>query len=257
MYIYIIENKCVMARQKGIVFFEGTLGGINFYYRKGVPIARRAGGGFNAKAIKTSPKMVRVRESNSEFALCSTINKHFKRALQPFLLGYKDGTLHARLMRLFLGLKDLDATSERGKRRVGVGYATAYGPRLLSDFKVTPERPRLFDADYSFDWDALQLEVRNFSIASAQYPVGADTMEVMVGVLRFDFDTCTYDSVMADRVFIDRDFGATTFTIAVDGLPEGVGVLVAVARVAFYQRVNDRLFLLPGSAGFGVEMFSC
>lgn len=257
MYIYIIENKCVMARQKGIVFFEGTLGGINFYYRKGVPIARRAGGGFNAKAIKTSPKMVRVRESNSEFALCSTINKHFKRALQPFLLGYKDGTLHARLMRLFLGLKDLDATSERGKRRVGVGYATAYGPRLLSDFKVTPERPRLFDADYSFDWDALQLEVSNFSIASAQYPLGADTMEVMVGVLRFDFDTCTYDSVMADRVFIDRDFGATTFTIAVDGLPEGVGVLVAVARVAFYQQVNDRLFLLPGSAGFGVEMFSC
>ena len=242
-----------MAKQKGIVFFEGTLGGINFYYRKGVPTARRAGGGFNAKAIKTSPNMVRVRESNSEFALCSTINKHFKRALKPFLAGYKDGTLHARLMRLFLSIKDLDATSGRGKRRVGVGYATAYGPRLLSDFKVTPERPRLFDATYGFDWDALQFEVSNFSIASAHYPEGADTMEILVGVLRFDFDTCTYGSVMADPVFIDRNFGATSFAIAVDGLPEGDGVLVAVVRVAFYQRVNDRLFLLPG--GFGVEMF--
>ena len=51
-----------MAKQKGVVFFEGTLGGINFYYRKGVPTARAAGGGFNRRAIKTSPRMVRVRD---------------------------------------------------------------------------------------------------------------------------------------------------------------------------------------------------
>ena len=243
-----------MARQKGIVFFEGTLGGINFYYRKGVPTARRAGGGFTAKAIKTSPSMERVRESNTEFALCSKINKHFKLALRPYLVGYKDGTLHARLMRLFLSIKDLDATSKRGQRRVGVGYATAYGPRLLSDFKVTPERPRLFDGTYGFDWDTLRFEVSDFSVSGARFPDGADTMEVVVGVLRFDFETCTYTSVMADGIFVDRDFEATAFAIVVNGLPEGDGVLVAVARVAFYQRVNGGLYLLPGGEGYGVVL---
>lgn len=246
-----------MARQKGIVFFEGTLGGINFYYRNGVPTARRAGGGFTAKAIKTSPNMVRVRESNSEFALCSTVNKYFKLALRPFLAGYKDGTLHARLMRLFLGIKDLDATSERGERRVGIGYSTVYGPKVLSDFVVTPGRPNLFSCSYAFDWDALRFDVHDFSVAAANFPKGADVLEVVVGVLRFDFETCTYNSVMADPVFVDRDFDASSFAIAVNGLPEGDGVLVAVARVAFYQRVNDGLFLLPGGDGFGVEMFGC
>ena len=72
-----------MAKQKGVVFFEGTIGGINFYYRKGVPTARASGGGFNKRAIKNSPKMVRVREQNSEFANCSKVNKAFKNAIRP------------------------------------------------------------------------------------------------------------------------------------------------------------------------------
>ncbi|APY07258.1 hypothetical protein BWZ20_02590 [Winogradskyella sp. J14-2] len=246
-----------MAKQKGIVFFEGTLGGINFYYRKGVPTARRAGGGFTAKAIKHSPNMVRVRESNSEFALCSKINKYFKLALKPFLAGYKDGTLHARLMRLFLSIKDLDVTSERGQRTVGIGYATEYGPRVLSDFVVTPERPQLFSCSYTFDWAALRFNVWDFSVAAANFPKGADVMELVVGVLRFDFETCTYTSVMADALYVPRDFDASSFSISVDGLPDGDGVLVAVARVAFYQQVNGGLFLLSGAAGFGVAMFGC
>lgn len=244
-----------MAKQKGVVFFEGTLGGINFYYRKGVPTARRAGGGFTAKAIKTSPKMARVRESNTEFALCSGINKHFKLALKPYITGYKDGTLHYRLMRLFLSLKDLDASSKRGQRKVGLGYATAYGPKMLSDFVVTPARAQLFACAYGFDWDALQFDVSNFSIASANYPKGADVMEVVVGVLRFDFATCNYSSVMADAFLVDKDFDASSFSIAVDGLPEGAGDLVAVVRVAFYQQVNEGLYLLPGAEGYGVALF--
>ena len=84
-----------MAKQRGIVFFEGTMGGINFYYRNGVPTARAAGGGFTRKAIKTGSHMVRVRESNSEFANCSRVNKIFKQSITLFRLGYSDGTLHS------------------------------------------------------------------------------------------------------------------------------------------------------------------
>lgn len=246
-----------MAKQSGIVFFEGTLGGINFYYRKGVPTARRAGGGFNRKAIKTSASMKRVRESNSEFAMCSQVNKHFKRALIPFLAGYKDGTLHSRLMRLFLGIKDLDTTSERGQRTVALGYASDYGMQMLDDFEVTPERPRLFDCPYGFDWDSLTFNVSDFSIAAAQFPKGADYMGVLTGVVRFDFDTNTFTHVMAQPQIIESDFEGDAFAISVDTLPDGEGDLIAVARVAFYQSVNGKGYLLPGGAGFGVGMFSC
>ena len=70
--------------------------------------------------------MVRVRESNSEFAGCSQVNKFFKQAIRSFLIGYKDGTLHSRLMQLFLKIKDCDAVSIRGKRAVAIGIATVF-----------------------------------------------------------------------------------------------------------------------------------
>ena len=82
-------------------------------------------------------------------------------------------------------------------------------------------------------------------------------MEVVVGVLRFNFESCNYAHVMADPLYIDKDFDASSFSISVNGLPDGDGVLVAVARVAFYQQVNGGLFLLSGAAGFGVAMFGC
>ena len=52
-----------MATQKGIISLTGTLGDINFYFRKGKAVARKAGGGFNGKAIKTKPSMVWIREN--------------------------------------------------------------------------------------------------------------------------------------------------------------------------------------------------
>lgn len=140
-----------MAKQRGIVFFEGTLGGINFYYRKGVPTARTAGGGFTRTAIEKGANMVRVRENNSEFSGSSKVNKTFKHAISPFLIGYTDGTLHSRLMQLFLKLKDLDAVSKRGERQVSHGIGTTYGKQLLKEFVFTPKRSRLLDCDYGFD----------------------------------------------------------------------------------------------------------
>ena len=39
------------------------------------------------------------------------MNKFFKQAIRAFLFGYKGGTLHVRLMQLFLKIKDCDAFS--------------------------------------------------------------------------------------------------------------------------------------------------
>jgi hypothetical protein len=70
-----------MAKQKSIIPLSGTLDGINFYIRKGTAVARKAGGGFNGKAIKNSPKMARVKENNTEFGHYSFVEKVFKDSL--------------------------------------------------------------------------------------------------------------------------------------------------------------------------------
>ncbi len=243
-----------MAKQRGVIFFEGTLGGINFYYRKGVPTARVAGGGFTRKAIKTGANMVRVRESNSEFAGCSQVNKVFKQAIRPFLIGYKDGTLHSRLMQLFLKIKDCDSVSVRGKRAVAIGMATERGKQLLGDFVFTPKRSSLLPCQYGFDWDTLTFHVSGFDVRHAGFPAEATYMELLVGVVRFDFETYTYTQVIETPLVIERDFNGDTFSVTVSGLPSGSGDVFAVARVGFYQDVNGKGYLLPGGGAFGVEV---
>ncbi|WP_431136062.1 hypothetical protein [Psychroserpens mesophilus] len=243
-----------MAKQRGIVFFEGTIGGINFYYRKGVPTARAAGGGFTRKAIKTGAHMVRVREHNSEFARCSKVNKVFKQAIRPFMLGYKDGTLHSRLMQLFLNIKDCDGVSERGKRVVFLGMDSEKGKQLFKDFVFTPKRSNILPCDYDFDWNTLTFSVSGFEVNAVGFPKEADYMELVLGVVRFDFETKRYTRVMAAPLVIERDFLGDSFTVAVSELPSGTGTLFAMVRVAFYQEVNGDGYLLSGGNAFRVQV---
>ena len=243
-----------MAKQRGIVFFEGTMGGINFYYRKGVPTARAAGGGFSKKAIKTSAKMVRVRENNSEFSGCSLVNKVFKQSIKLFLIGYTDGTLHSRLMQLFLKIKDLDLVSERGDRHVLQGLQSLMGEQLFRDFMFTPKRSALLPCTYGFDWDTLTFNVAGFNVNQAGFPAEATYMELLLGVVRYDFTTDVYTQVIESPLVIGRDFVGDGFSISVLELPAGTGVLYAVARVAYFQEVNGKGYILPGGGAFGLEV---
>ena len=126
-----------MAKVKGIIQLKGTIGDINFYTRKGVALSRKAGGGFNGKAIKTKDSMVRVRENGSEFKGCMQSVQFFKMGLQPFLFRFKDGSLHERLVSLFTKLKDLDLVSARGSRTVFGGLQNLAGQGLLKNYVLT------------------------------------------------------------------------------------------------------------------------
>lgn len=245
-----------MAKQKGIVFLEGTIGGVNFYYREGVPTARAAGGGFTKQAIKHGSNMVRVRESNNEFGMCAAVNKTFKQAIRPFLLGYKDGTLHSRLMQLFLKIKDCDVMSERGKRCVFLGLSDAAGKAIMQSFVFTPKRAMLLSCSYGFDWDGLLFSASGFNINEVVFPLKADYMEVVFGVICFDFETLSYTRVIASPLLIGRDYTGDGFNILLDELPGGTGVLFGMLRVAFYQEVNGERYLLSGANNFGVEIVS-
>lgn len=245
-----------MAKQKGIVFLEGTIGGVNFYYREGVPTARAAGGGFTKQAIKHGSNMVRVRESNNEFGMCAVVNKTFKQAIRPFLLGYKDGTLHSRLMQLFLKIKDCDMISERGKRCVFLGLSDTAGKAIMESFVFTPKRAMLLSCSYGFDWDGLLFSASGFNINEVVFPLKADYMEVVFGVICFDFETLSYTRVIASPLLIGRDYTGDGFNILLDELPGGTGVLFGMLRVAFYQEVNGERYLLSGANNFGVEIVS-
>jgi len=243
-----------MAKVKGLFKVEGTLYDVNFYMRKGVLVARRAGGGFTRKAIKSSPKMERVRESNTEFAGCVAVNKAFKKALLPMFTGYKDGTLHSRLMQLWLKIKTYDMDAARGERTVAKGLESTLGKQALEGFLFTPKRASLLPAHYKFNPATLQFEVNGFDTALIDFPAKADTLSVQLQLVRFDFETRISSSTVSAPYEVTKGFTGSNFVVP-GVLPDGdTGVLLAVVRVCFYQHVNGQAYLLSGDGAFGVRV---
>ena len=238
-----------MARQKGIIQLQGTLGGINFYNRLGEPLARESGGGFNSKSAEKYP---RIQEQIDEMSVASKTNKVFKQSFRSLLTGYKDGTLHYRLQSFFMKVKDLDSVSVRGQRTVANGMMTPYGKRLLKDFDFTPKRPLLLNGQSDFDWATHTLTVNRFDIAAAGIPKAADVMGLLLRTVRFDFERLEFVTETSALLELGRDFEGSTLELQTAPLADGPGVRYAFLRVAYYQQVNEINYLLPGDGLFGL-----
>jgi hypothetical protein len=243
-----------MAKQKGIISLVGTLGELNFYYRKGKPVARIAGGGFTAEAIKTKASMVRVRENSSEFGRCSKVKSGFRIALFPFLKFYKEGSLHGRMMQLFQGIKDCDVSSDRGSRTVGQGILTTAGKALLRDFEFTPtfKFERVLPMKGVYDDLTCTYSVTDFDLSTVRFPKGASHVELQFGVLGVDFDAAIYKLSLAAPMLIAKGAVLGSFSLQPSILP-AVGLhRFAYLGITFYQEVGGIPCVLREEGSIGI-----
>ncbi|MCB0465833.1 MAG: hypothetical protein KDC78_09215 [Aequorivita sp.] len=244
-----------MARQVGIIPLTGTLKGINFYVREGAPLARKGGGGFNSDAIKNKPKMVRVRENASEFGHCSSVKKHFRLSLRPFLCIRKDGKLHGRMMQLFMKLKNMDRINDRGQRRVGPGMDTEAGKQLLRNFVFTPDCDvfGIMGAAGNYDFVTGTYSVSNFDVKHVWFPKGATHLALTLGLLHFNFETMEQELKLSAPLYLDKEFTGTSISLSV-GTPSVSGVAVAVLGMKFYEEVNGVYYIFRSAKAVGVEV---
>jgi hypothetical protein len=216
-----------MAKQIGIIKLDGTIEGLNFYFLNGKPIARKSGGGFNGNAIKTKDSMVRVRENSREFGSSMVAVKAFK-----------DGQLHQRLASLFSAIKRCDAVSERGKRHVGNGLATAAGVALLQNYVLTGGKnlAGVLAHSYRFDF-ATGLHLDEFDGKQIKFAKGSTHLKVVAGFLKIDFDSLTYQLVLSDVVYLDK---ASVGPITLRPLEPNVaaGKAIGLVFTQFVQETN-------------------
>lgn len=242
-----------MAKQKGILPLVGTLGGINFYYLNGKPVARKSGGGFNGKAIKTKASMQRVRENGREFGHCSGVNKVFRQALRPFYIGYTFTHFHSRLMGLFTTLKDLDLIHERGDRAVAMGINTAEGALLLKQFHYTPDCDvrQVVPFNFTVAANTFALSISEFDGKRIKFIAGATHIKLMYGVLDFNFGTLAFDLHLATPVVLDKDANISNVLLTPNSLPLGIGMPLSVLGVRFYQAIDGVLYDLQAKNALG------
>ena len=210
-----------MARQKGIIKLEGTLGDINFYFVKGKAFARKAGGGFNGEAIKTKESMQRVRENGSEFGHCSRAKKEILRSFHPYFTKRERG-FHGKCMKLFLKLKDLDATSKRGERRVQLGLETVEGKRLLRDFPFGKPIGFLdtMASQWNFDESGQRLDLPSFLGSDYRNLPLMTKLKFSLFLVDFNFEAMEFQKHLLDeKLFIVQEVNPAQSLFAESPIP--------------------------------------
>ena len=219
--------------------------------------AKKKKGGFTRKVIKNNPSMQLVRDSNSEFTECSIFLKEFKIALRPILSHFRVGTLHQRLMQLFLKIKSLDRVSTPGNLNVADGLRTEKGRLLLREFTFTPKagirqffgNPVIEQDDFSVIWDP-------FEPSQARFPKGATHWELLYLVLTYHRDLKQFSTVASTPIRRAKTDGPERLELRPDKpVVRGSDLQhILVLSIRFIELIGDEEYPLLGKDSVGIEV---
>ena len=111
----------------------GSIDDLVFYQLNGVNIVRKKSG-FNTSDYKKKASYQKVRENSSEFGHCSKSGKMIREALSEYLKDNGDKYLYQKFAKVMTEIKDLDTSSDRGKRTVEKGLEKNEAKILLQHF---------------------------------------------------------------------------------------------------------------------------
>jgi len=117
-----------MAKQRGIIKLEGTIGDITFHKSKDGYIAKEKSA-VTAGRIASDPAFQRTRENGAEFGRAGKAGKLLRNSLRSLLQKASDSRMVSRLTKEMVRVIQADLTSTRGLRNVIDGEA-----ELLSGF---------------------------------------------------------------------------------------------------------------------------
>jgi len=254
-----------MARQKGIIRIQGSLGGITFYQQNGENLTRETNGPSKAK-IETDPAFRRTRENNQEFAGSAAAGKALRLGLQTYLDAMSDSRVTSAVMKQFRIMINRADSGARGQRPIEI----LKHKDLLVGFNFN--RFTLFDsvfmAPYSVavnaDRTAATFTIPDFSTDnSIHVPKGATHFKIIstVSVLSsYEFDETSKKYVPTDVASNTQNASASSIFIPIGGYVGSIteltsaiipapallatSALVACIGIEFYQMVASRPYLL-------------
>lgn len=245
-----------MAKSKSIIKFTGTIDGLNFYYLNGELVVRKAGGGFNKKAIKNSPRMEQVRLNNSEFALAAEANKNIRHALRPLKGNHKLTFLHSRLQGLLLRARKWDTEKPKGERRAIVGLCTPNGRQLLNDFAVNPDLPLQYvlNVPMHFDEGNQQLEIENLSAKTMAYPDAATHVNLRAMLLQVQPEEGHYERFASEIITLQREEEPESLLLGIPHEANPEATTFVFLGLRFLQEKSGKLYNLNSKKALAIGM---
>jgi hypothetical protein len=239
-----------MARQKGIIKLKGKIGDISFYKTQDGHLAREKGG-VDASRIANDPAFVRTRENGAEFGSSAGSGKVLRDALRTMLMTASDNRVTSRLTKLMTDIKNLDATSVRGKRTVGTAIILPTAKSLLKGFNFNSKAilGGVLYKPYAVNTVTGVITINGLvPINDIAYPSGATHVTIKGAWAKIDFAAGAFDVQFSNDVNLPID-GILTNAILTPALaPVGAGTDVFLLLIEFLQEVNAVQYSLKNGA---------
>lgn len=239
-----------MARQKGLIKLDGTIGGITFYKTQDGYLAREKGG-VDADRIANDPNFQRTRENGAEFGRAGKAGKLLRNSLRVLLQNASDRRMVSRLTSKMVKVIQADATNTRGERNVIDGEA-----ELLTgfEFNANGKLGNTIYAPYSSSIDrvagTLEVNVPGFKPAQMiAAPGGATHFKFVSGGAEVDFENETFTVDLQESAILpwtNPPAAAVTLTNTVSA--NSTHPLFLVFGIEFYQEVNGEMYPLKNGA---------
>jgi hypothetical protein len=183
-----------MARQKGIVKLEGTIGDVSFYKTSDGFLAREKGG-IDKERIKNDPAFQRTRENGSEFGAAGRAGRVLRTAFRLLLQNAADKKVTSRLTSQMLKVVQSDPTNDRGQRRVSEGnIALLEGFDFNKDGKLSATLFAQYQASVDRAAGELSVSIPEFIPANSIVgPQGATHFKIVSAGAEIDFDSETFN----------------------------------------------------------------
>ncbi|MBX9784893.1 MAG: hypothetical protein K2X48_16505 [Chitinophagaceae bacterium] len=239
-----------MARQKGIIKLDGTIGDITFYKSKDGYLAREKGG-IPADRIANDPAFQRTRENGAEFGRAGKAGKILRNAIRALLQNASDSRMVSRLTQKMVEVIQEDVTNTRGQRNVIDGEA-----ELLAgfEFNINGKLGTTLYAPYTATIDrvagTIVANIPAFVPANMiAAPGGTTHFKIVSAGAEVDFENESFVAATQATAILPWDANAT----AVINLSNAVTAnsthpLFLMLGVEFYQEVNGQMYPLKNGS---------
>ena len=239
-----------MAKQKGIMKLEGTIGGITFYKSKDGYLAKEKSG-VPADRIANDPAFQRTRENGAEFGRAGKAGKVLRNALRALLQNTSDSRMVSRLTTDFIDVIQADVTNPRGQRNVIDGEA-----ELLEgfDFNLNGKLGTTLYAPFTSVIDrvagTLTANLPAFvPVNMIAAPAGTTHFRIISAGAEVDFETEVFVTDAKDSGILPWDANATAvINLANAVTANSTHPLFLALGIEFYQQVNGQMYSLKNGA---------
>ena len=239
-----------MARQKGIIKLDGTIGDITFYKSQDGYLAREKGG-VSADRIANDPNFQRTRENGEEFGRAGKAGKMLRTSIRGLLQNVADGRMVGRLTQEMVKVLQADVTSVRGKRNVIDGEA-----ELLEgfEFNIRSKLGTTLFAPFTPIIDrgagTLIVDVASFiPINMVAAPGGSTHFKLTSAGAAVDFENETFEVDTNETAQMPLDSIATAVINLTNSVTaNSINPLFLALGIEFYQEVNGVKYSLKNGS---------